>query len=689
MGELTRPVGLGLAARGSVSDAAEWADRARRAGLDSVWIHDSYFERDAVTYASAIASRVDDIRVAMGALNPFTRHPVLIAMTVSAIDEMAPGRVILGLGSALPLRLAQMGIPYDPRAAAERISTAIDTLRAMWAGERVPPGVEGVPPVEPMFPPVHRVPIYVAGYRTPMLVLTGQKGDGYLARPLESLASFRQMVPKIRRASVEAGRTEDAVRVAGYLLALVDDTRREALNRAKREPFVIYMMAIQTDVALRRAGIDAELRDRVAALWRAEDYHEAAQLIPDDMLDAFLLCGTRDDVAGRVWEYHEAGMQLPVLQPVVQNEDQVKAILDAAVVYGLEEGAARGLVGAAARSRRGPPAIEPEASERGWRRQQPPPERVGAAPDSDRLTVGGRVQRRLGAWYEIMRPFSFTASTVPVAAAGALAAVDHRFNWGLFLGALVGALLLHIGTNVVNEIFDVRKGIDSITSPRASHALLKGRLTEREAFALAFAAFLAATAIGVWLIVERGWPVAALGVVGLIGGFGYTGPPLAYKFRALGLPLVFLLMGPLMVIGGYYVVTGTFDWKTVAVSIPVGLLVAAILHGNEWRDIGEDARAGILTLSIRVGRRAAHIGYVSLVVGAYLALAMAVAAKTLPPLSLLAMLSLPLLVRAIRASELGASGQQRAIAMIDLQTAQLHAAFGALLVLGLVGAAAQ
>ena len=95
------------------------------------------------------------------------------------------------------------------------------------------------------------------------------------------------------------------------------------------------------------------------------------------------------------------------------------------------------------------------------------------------------------------------------------------------------------------------------------------------------------------------------------------------------------------------------------------------------------------TLSVRFGRRAAHLGYVSLVVGAYLALALAVllngyAAFALPATTLLAMLSLPLLVRAIRASELGATGQQRAIAMIDLETAQLHASFGALLVLGLI-----
>ena len=665
MPELALPVGLGLAARGSVSNAVSWAEQAGRNGFDSVWIHDSYFERDAVSYASAIASQTDHIRVALGAVNPFTRHPVLIAMTVSALDEMAPGRIVLGLGSALPLRLAQMGIPYEPAGAVDRIGAAIDVIRALWRGDRVPPGAPGVPPIEPMFAPVHDVPIYVAGYRTPMLSLAGRSGDGYLARPLESLASFRAMVPKIRQASVEAGRPPNAVRVAGYLFALVDRTRREALNRAKREPFVIYMLAIQTDVAMRRAGFDLGLRDRILASWRAEDYHGAAGLVPDELLDAFLLCGRREDVAGRVAQYQRAGMDLPVLQPVLQNQEQVAEVLEAGILFG-SSGGAEGV---------------PVPAGRGMAA-------ASAGEGSSRLGTPARVRRRLGAWYEIARPFSFTASTVPVAAGGALAAFRGTFHWGLFVAALFAAVCLHIGTNITNEIYDVRKGIDSITSPRASHALLKGRLTEREAFVLAGSSFAAAIGIGVWLIAQRGWIVAALGVVGLVGGLGYTAPPLQYKFRALGLPLVFLLMGPLMVVGADYVVAGEFDWRALVLAVPVGLLVTAILHGNEWRDIGEDARAGIVTFSIRAGRRAAHVGYVSLVVGAYIALAMAVAAEVLPPLSLLSVLSLPLLVRAIRASELGAAGQQRAIAMIDLQTAQLHAAFGFLLAAGLAAAAA-
>jgi len=654
MPELARRVGLGLAARGKVSEVLDWAERARAAGLESVWFHDSYFERDAVTYASAVASRVDGINIGLGALNPFTRHPVLIAMTISALDEMAPERIRLGLGSALPLRLGQMGVPYAPEDAVTRSSEAIDTLRTLWKGERMPSGKPGLPPLVPMFPPVHRVPIYIAGYRSPMMVLAGQKGDGYLARPAESIAGLKKLLRVMDRAARDAGRDPNEIDTAGYLLTLIADTRRDALNRAKREPFVIYMMSILSDVTLRRAGFDPALRDQIAAAWRKEDYTTAGQLIPDELLDAFILCGTRREVADRAWEYHESGMDLPLLQPVVQDEDQTAAVIESAVAYGT---AAAGAIGAR------------------------------AALGAQRKTAIAGIRDRIGAWYEIARPFSFTASTLPVAAGGALAAVEGLFDWTLFLVSLVSILCLHIGTNVVNEIYDVRKGVDTIVSPRASHAIVKGRITEREAYVMAVVAFAIAFALGVYLVGARGWPIVVLGIAGLVGGYTYTAPPFQYKFGSLGIPLVFLLLGPLAVVGSFYAITGTFDWSAIALSLPVGLLVAAILHGNEWRDISEDARAGARTFSVRAGRRAAHWLYLTLVVGAYIVLTAAVVAGLLPTWSLLAMLSMPLLVRQIRSAEFGASGQQRAIAMIDLQTAQLHAAFGYLMVLGLVVAA--
>jgi 1,4-dihydroxy-2-naphthoate octaprenyltransferase len=296
--------------------------------------------------------------------------------------------------------------------------------------------------------------------------------------------------------------------------------------------------------------------------------------------------------------------------------------------------------------------------------------------------------RRLRALVEITRPFSLTASIVPVAAAGALALLDGLMNWGLFALALVAGVLLQVGTNVINEVYDVRKGVDSITSPRASQALVTGRVRERDALVYAYSALALCGVLGLVLVAFRGWPLLLIGAFGLVMGWGYTAPPLQYKYRALGLPLVFLLMGPLMVLGGYYAVTGRWSWAAAVASVPIGLLVTAILHGNEWRDIGEDARAGIRTISISAGRSAAHWIYVVLLTGAYISLALGVAFGWLPRLSLLAVLSMPLLVQALRASELGATGQQREIAMIDRNTARLHAAFGALFVLGLAVASA-
>ena len=654
MAELVRRVGLGLAARGDVRDTIELVRRARDAGLESVWFPDSYFERDAVTYATAVASTVDGIRVGLGALNPYTRHPVLIAMTVSALDEIAPERISLALGSALPLRLGQMAIPYDPADAKRRVSEAIDTVRKLWSGERLPPARQGLPPLQPMFPPVHRTPIYVAGYRTPMMELAGEKADGYIARPAESIPGLRYLLRKMSRAAKAAGRDPDTIDTTGYLLTLIDQTRAEALNRAKREPFVIYMMSILSDVTITRAGFEPAMRDAIAAKWRAEDFHGAGQLIPDELLDAFILCGTVEEVAARAAEYNAAGMKLPLLQPVVQNEEQTELAIRAAIAYG------KGAVRVAARE----------------------------ALAEQRLGVGSRLWRRFSAYTEIARPFSFTASVTPVAAGGAMAALGGHFDWPVFLACVLGSVTLHIGTNVTNEIFDVRKGVDSITSPRASHALVKGRLTERDAFAFAFTAFAVATIVGVGLVAARGWPIVLLGVLGLIGGYFYTAPPFEYKFHALGLPLVFLLMGPLMVAGTYFAITGTLVPEVFWVSLPVGLLVTAILHGNEWRDITEDARViGTATFAARFGRRASYWTYVALVVGAYMALALAVVVGVLPAYAALAVLSLPLLIRVIRASELGIQGQQRAIAMIDIQTAQLHAAFGALLVAGLLAAA--
>ncbi len=651
-----RPIGLGLAARGDVRDTVEWALAAERMGFESVWIHDSYFERDPVSYLATIAKEAKGIRVGAGALNPYTRHPVALAMTGSSLDDLAPGRFAMALGSGLPLRLAQMNIPFDDTVA--EVSRAIDVLRALWAGDRLTLN-PAVPPLQPMFQPPHRIPIYIAGYQGRFLDLCGEKADGYLARPAESIPAFRLMKARIRRVAQQFGRDPDDIVFSGYVLSLIGDTRRAALNRAKREPFVIYMMSILSNVSLHRAGFPPELRDQISAAWRAEEYHRAGQLIPDELLDAFLACGTRDEVAAKALEYHDAGMDVPLIQPILQEEDQVTATLEAGVLYatGGSVGAMRAPVG----------ELSPSDGVR-----------------TGRPTLARRSWRRLEAWYEMMRPFSWTASIVPVSAGAGVAWWNGFFTLWLFLLTLVGAVALQAGTNVINEIYDIRQGIDKITSPRASHALLKGLLSEREAFIIAFGSFGLVLLVGIVLLIVRGPLMLLFGGIGLVAGYSYTGPPFQYKFHALGVPLVFFLMGPIEVVGSYFAITGSYDTAALVASVPIGLLVAAILHANEWRDISEDARAGIETLSASIGLRWAHYLYVGLVTGAYLATGIAAIAKVLPVTTMLVLLSLPFFVTVIRASELGATGQVRALSMIDLKTARLHLYFGLLLVAGLV-----
>jgi 1,4-dihydroxy-2-naphthoate polyprenyltransferase len=662
MANLSRKVGLGLAARGDIADTIDWARRARDAGLDSVWLHDSYYERDAITYGSAIAGALAGdhqgrFRVALGAVNPYTRHPVVLAMTGSALDELLPERIVMGLGTGLPLRLAQMGIPYSSDEAVGKVGRTIDELRLLWAGERLPSAAPGLPPIQPMFPPVHRIPLFVAAYRKEFVELAGQKADGYLARPCESIPSLTGILERLRASAVAAGRDPSEIETGAYLLSLVDKTRREALNRAKREPFVIYMMSVLGDVSLARAGFPKEMRDRIAVAWRAEDYHEAGKLIPDDLLDAYMLCGTREDVAEKAMAFHsETGLDLPLLQPVVQEERQTLELIEAARLYAALPVPAGG-------------------------RAEPTPEVVTT---DHALTPLDRARRGAGAAWEILRPFAFTASVVPVSAGAALAAVDGRFSPVPFAAALAASVLLQAGTNVTNEVFDVKRGVDTIVSPRASHAVLKGRFTERGAHAFALGLFGLAVLIGLYLTALRGPAIVGLGLLGLVAGYTYTAPPFQYKYKAAGLPMIFLLMGPIMTVGSYFAVSGTTDPRAIVLSIPVGLLVAAIVHGNDWRDISDDSRASISTLSTIAGREWAHWFYIGLVLSAYATLALAVSLRWLPTTAALAMLSVPFLAQVVRAAELGAMGQARAIAMIDLQTARLHFAFGALLVIGLL-----
>lgn len=285
----------------------------------------------------------------------------------------------------------------------------------------------------------------------------------------------------------------------------------------------------------------------------------------------------------------------------------------------------------------------------------------------------------LGVWLQATRPFSLTASVLPVVIGAVLAAtVDGPVDWPLFPLIVACSLLFHIGTNMVSDYFDYVKGVDRDETYGSSRVLTEGLLTPRQLLAAGILLFAVGFSLGLLLVAVRGWPIFILGVIGLLGGWFYTGGPVAYKYVALGDILVFILMGPLMVIGSYFALTGGFNLTVLYASLPVGCLVAAILHANNLRDIPHDARANIRTMAMVLGVPAAKAIYVGLVVGAYLVVAVMVLAGLVTPLALVVLLTLPLAVRNVKAVLASVPGDPESIAMGDVMSAQLHLAFCAL-----------
>lgn len=291
---------------------------------------------------------------------------------------------------------------------------------------------------------------------------------------------------------------------------------------------------------------------------------------------------------------------------------------------------------------------------------------------------------KLSIWFQAVRPFSFTASMTPVIV-GAVLAIPYsgEVQWVLFPLVVICSLLFHAGTNVVSEYYDFKHGVDRVDTYGSSKVLVHGLLTEKEVLTGGMILFAVGFVLGLILVVFRGAPIFWLGIIGLLGGYFYSGKPIGYKYLALGDFLVFTLMGPLMVIGSYYVLTGGYNSSVLYVSLPVGFLVAAILHSNNLRDIVHDAEANVRTVANVIGLKAAKVEYYLLVGCAYLSVIVMVLTGVLGPWALLVFLSVPPALKNVRLISRADLNNVGAIAMIDVQTAQHHFLFGLLLTIGL------
>jgi 1,4-dihydroxy-2-naphthoate polyprenyltransferase len=255
-------------------------------------------------------------------------------------------------------------------------------------------------------------------------------------------------------------------------------------------------------------------------------------------------------------------------------------------------------------------------------------------------------------WVAGARPRTLPAALAPVlVGTGAAAALDG-FRPVPALLALVVALALQVAVNYANDYSEGKRGTDA---DRVGPMRLvgSGAATPRQVLVAAVLAFAVAGVAGLALAALSSWWLVAVGAVCMAAAWTYTGGPLPYGYRALGEVFVFVFFGPVAVVGTTYVQTGTLPGLAFAVSVPIGLLIVAILVVNNLRDIDGDAAVGKRTLAVLLGDRATRIVFAGLFVVAFAV----VAAVGVPrPWALLGLLAVPLAVPPVRTVLSGGRG---------------------------------
>jgi len=291
----------------------------------------------------------------------------------------------------------------------------------------------------------------------------------------------------------------------------------------------------------------------------------------------------------------------------------------------------------------------------------------------------------LKTWIQAIRIFSLTASIVPVLVGAALVPFfNQQGRWMYFPIVIICSVCFQAGTNLISDYFDYINQVDKDYTFGSSRVIVDGLLTARQILIGSMLIFGVAIMLGFILVAAWGVWMLVLGVVGFLGGVFYTAKPIAYKYIGLGNFLVFLLMGPLMVIGSFFALTGTCNIEVFVVSLPIGFLVSAILYANNLRDIKHDTEAGIKTLENTLGYDKAVIGYYLLLIAAYLSVFVMVVSNLLPIWSLLVFLTVPLAVKNIVSVNHSKVNEPETIALLDVQTAKLHLAFGVLLIISII-----
>lgn len=285
--------------------------------------------------------------------------------------------------------------------------------------------------------------------------------------------------------------------------------------------------------------------------------------------------------------------------------------------------------------------------------------------------------------WKMTRPHTLTATFAPVILGTVMALFVADINWLLFIAMMVACLALQIATNLFNEYYDFKRGLDTAESVGIGGGIVRHGLKPKNVLTVAILLYVVAAFIGVYICISSSWWLVVIGLFGMAVGYFYTGGPLPIAYTPFGELFSGLLMGTGFVLISFFIQTNTVTSWSVMISIPIGILVGAINMSNNIRDIDEDIKGGRKTLAILLGREKAVMVLANAFVISYLWIIILVMIGDISPWALLVLLSLKKPISAIQGFNKGVKEPQyMRVAMKS--TAITNTLFSLLLSLGLL-----
>jgi 5,10-methylenetetrahydromethanopterin reductase len=320
---------LGLCFDGfySVHEMIELAKLADDIGMESIWMSDHICFRDSLTAAMALLASTKSIRVAPAPMSPYSRHPIISAMSIATMDEFAPGRVIAspGTGNAAALKEAGMESPRPLKTMREYV----EILRRLLAGDTVQFKGEmfQVNGAKMAFVPAAPIKMYLTAVRPRMLQLGGEIGDGVLLSAGCAPGYIARCVAEIKMGAERAGASLPQRDIAGFVTASVSQNAREAIEANKM--FLAYIFRNLHHAENIRLGGGKVDQEGLAAAVSKRDWEAAKQFISDEVVHAHSIAGTVDECRKQLDSFIKGGLNLPVLLPM-GTQDGRKRVLQMA-----------------------------------------------------------------------------------------------------------------------------------------------------------------------------------------------------------------------------------------------------------------------------------------------------------------------------------------------------------------------